>query len=46
MIPLEIKNVKLKLALTIRTGAPITVANDTIDTLQVVIDKTTNHLSK
>ena len=28
MIPVEIKNAKLKLALTIPTGAPITVENE------------------
>ena len=46
MIPVEIKNARLKLALTIHTGAPITVANDGIETLTVVIDKTINDLSK
>ena len=30
-IPVVIENEKLKFALTIPTGAPITVANDTID---------------
>ena len=46
MIPVEIENARLKLALTIPTGAPITVANDAIETLPVVIDKTINDLSK
>ena len=40
MIPVEIENTKLKLALTIPTGAPITVANDAIEMLPVVTDKT------
>ena len=35
-----------KLALIIPTGAPITVANDAIDTLPVVTDKSINDLSK
>ena len=42
MIPVEIENVRLKLALTIPTGAPITVANDTVEMLPVVTDKTIN----
>ena len=46
MIPVQIENARLKLALTIPTGAPITVANDAIETLPVVIDKTINDLSK
>ena len=46
MIPVEIENTRLKFALTIPTGAPITVANDAIETLPVVIDKTINDLSK
>ena len=40
MIPVEIENARLKLALTIPTGAPITVANDAIKMLPVVTDKT------
>ena len=39
MIPVEIENARLKLVLKIPTGAPITVANDAIETLPVVIDK-------
>ena len=35
-----------KLALTIPTGAPITVANDAIEMLPVGANKTTNDLSK
>ena len=46
MIPVEIENTRLKLALTIPTGAPRTVANDAIEMLPVVTDKTTNNLSK
>ena len=45
-IPAEIENARLKLALSIPTGAPITVANDAIEMLPVVIDKTINDLSK
>ena len=37
---------RLKLTLTIPTGAPTTVANDAIEMLPVVIDKTINDLSK
>ena len=46
MIPVEKEDARLKLALTIPTGASITVANDAIDTLLVVTDKTINDLSK
>ena len=46
MIPVEIENARVKLALTIPTGAPITVANDAIEMLPVAIDKTINDLSK
>ena len=46
MIPVEIKNARLKLALTISTVASVIVANDAIETLPVVIDKTVNDLSK
>ena len=45
-IPVETENEKLKLALTIPTGAPIAVANDAIEMLPVVTDKTINELSK
>ena len=44
--PVEIENARLKLALTIPTGAPLTVANDAIEMIPVVIDKTINDLSK
>ena len=46
MIPVEIKNVRLKLALAIPTGAPMTVANDAIEMLPAVGDKTINDLPK
>ena len=46
MIPVEIENARLKLALTIPTGAPVTVANGAIVMLPVVIDKIINDLSK
>ena len=46
MIPVEIENVRLKLALTTPTDAPITVANDAIEMLPVITDKTINALSK
>ena len=36
IISLEIENARLKLELTIPTGAPITVANDAIEMLPVV----------
>ena len=45
-IPVEIENARLKISLTILTGAPITVANDKLEMLPVVIDKTINDLSK
>ena len=46
MIPAEIENTRLKLALTTPTVALITVANDAIEMLPVVTDKTINDLSK
>ena len=42
----KIENAKLKLDLTIPTGAPITVANDAIEMLLVLTDKAINDLSK
>ena len=39
-ILVKIENARLKLALTIPTGAPITVANDATEMLPVVTDKT------
>ena len=44
--PVEIENARLKLTLTIPTGAPLTVANDAIEMIPVVIDKTISDLSK
>ena len=46
MIPVKIENARLKLALTIPTGVPMTVANDALEVLLVVKDKTINDLSK
>ena len=45
-IPVQIENARLKLALVIPAGAPVTVANDAIEMLPVVTDKTINDLSK
>ena len=45
-ILVQIENERLKLALTISTGAPMTVANDAIEIRPVVTDKTINDLSK
>ena len=44
MISVEIESARLKLALSIPTGAPITVANDAIEMLPVVTDKTITDL--
>ena len=41
IIPVEIENARLKLALTILASAPMTVANDAIEKLLIVTDKTT-----
>ena len=46
IIPVEIENAKLKLALAISTGAPLTVANYVIDMPPVVADQTVKELSK
>ena len=46
IIPVKIENARLKPALTIPTGAPRTVGNDTLEILPVVTDKTINNLSK
>ena len=35
MIPVEIENARLKLALTIPTGAPVKIANDAMEILRV-----------
>ena len=39
MIPVEIENTRLKLALTIPEGPPMTIANDAIEMLLVLTDK-------
>ena len=44
--PVQIENAKLKLALVIAKGAPMTVANDTIEILPIVTDKINRYLSK
>ena len=44
--PVVIENSRLKLALIIPTGTPITVANDAIEMLPVATDKTIYDLSK
>ena len=41
----DIQNAKLKLALAIPIGAPITVANDAMEMLPLVTDKTIKDLS-
>ena len=43
-IPDAIEHAKLKLALVISTGTPMTVANDAIEMLPVVTDKTITDL--
>ena len=45
-ISVEIKTAKLKLVLAIHTGAQMTVANDAIEMIPFVTDKTVNDLSK
>ena len=44
--PVAIEKVRLQLSLIIPTGAPITVANDAIEILPVIVDKAINDLSK
>ena len=46
MTPAVNENVKLKLALAISTGAPITLANDAMEMPPLVADKTIESLSK
>ena len=41
-IPVVIEHARLKLALAMPTGAPITVENDAIEMLPVVTDKIIN----
>ena len=45
-MPLDIENARPKLALTILTGAIITVVNDAIEMPPLVADRTTKDLSK
>ena len=45
-IPVDIENTRLKLAVAIRTGDTITVANEAIEMLSLVTDKTIKELSK
>ena len=45
-MPVDIENARLNLAPNIPTGAPITVANDATEMLQIVIDKIIKDLSK
>ena len=44
--PVAVENARLQLAHIVPTGAPITVANDAIEMLPAVTDKTINDLSK
>ena len=46
MIPIEIENARLSLALIIPIGAPMTAANDAIEMLPIFTDKTVTDLSK
>ena len=43
--PVDNENVRLRLALAIPTGVPITAANDAIEMLPLVADKTIKNLS-
>ena len=43
--PVDNENARLRLALAIATGVPITVANDAIEMLPLVADKTVKNLS-
>ena len=45
-IPVNNENVRLRLKLAIPTGVPITVANDAIEVLPLVVDKTIKDLPK
>ena len=45
-IPVEFKNARLTFTLGIPEGAPITAANDSIEMLPAVTDKTIRYLSK
>ena len=41
-----IESAKLRLALAVPTGTPVTVANEAIETLPLITDKTIKDLSK
>ena len=45
-VPVVIENAKLKFALAIHTGAPVTVANNAIEILGLLADKTIKDLLK
>ena len=44
--PVNNENARLRLALAIPTGVTITVANDAIEILPLLADKTSKYLSK
>ena len=44
--PVHNENVRVRLALVIPTGVPITVATDAIETLLIVADRTIKDLSQ
>ena len=46
IIPVEIENARLKLAIAIPTGAPITAVNDAIEMIPLVANKSIKDLSK
>ena len=46
IISVQMENARLKLAIVIPTGAPVTLANDAVEMLPVVTDKTINDLLK
>ena len=39
-VPLLVENTKLRLALVMSTGAPLTLANEAIETTLIIADKT------
>ena len=44
--PIDNENARIRLALAIPTGVPVTVANDPIEMLPLVADRTTSILSE
>ena len=46
IIPVDIENARLKLAIAIPTGAPITAVNDAIEMIPLVANKSIKDLSK